>query len=392
MIQRAHARGHDAVLLWTPHDRKPGEKVVRGDLEAGWPEARLVELEPGVPLGSLLAKAGARALVGASLHHALRAMRYEAEIAAIRAAGTRLYSVDYAFETITSDPEGHRLVDVTLYATEYQRQLHRRVLGAGFARVAREVDLDARSAVVGSPMLDQLALVDRAAVRRHLGLSSAQPVILLMSLKMSVPEPWRRHVWGGGAAATRAALALVRGHARLVPEILGGNGYRRLMDAARSLARRCGGALVVKSREKNGDPAFVRRRADCFVGTDVDLQPYASIRLMAIADLCVHFQSGAALEAARAGVPSVSVRVPQSHLADYPGYRETFGGEPGTLQNFPGVVWSMDHQEVSARLAAATLGDFKMDEDARRRYVEQFVGRDDAQSSDRALDVIERGA
>jgi hypothetical protein len=52
----------------------------------------------------------------------------------------------------------------------------------------------------------------------------------------------------------------------------------------------------------------------------------------------------------------------------------------------------MDHQEVSARLAAATLGDFKMDEDARRRYVEQFVGRDDAQSSDRALDVIERGA
>jgi hypothetical protein len=164
--------------------------------------------------------------------------------------------------------------------------------------------------------------------------------------------------------------------------------------SVRDFCRRTGAAFVVKSRAKNRDPRYLRRNVDPdrFVESDDGVFPYTSIELMAIADLCIHFQSGAVLEAAHAGVPSLSVRVPQSHLEEYPGHDELFGRHEGSLQKFAGVVWSMEHDEAPARLDLLTLADFKIDPEARRRYIERFVGFDDTGSSERVLDVIEREA
>jgi len=114
--------------------------------------------------------------------------------------------------------------------------------------------------------------------------------------------------------------------------------------------------------------------------------------LLAIADLCIHFQSGAVLEAAFAGVPSLSVVVPQDHLHGYPTFGDVFGTRPGSLQAFPGVVWSVDHTTAAARLRGASLADFRMNPEARRRYVREYVGFDDTRSSVRVLETIERAA
>jgi len=280
-------------------------------------------------------------------------------------------------------------VDRTFYTSDHQRRLHWTILAERFDRVRQDVDLTARSAVSGSTMLDQLTLVDRAAVRRRLGIAPDRPVVLLMSLKMAVPEPWRRYVWGGGPALARAIVAAARGQARLIPEIRRGNGYRELARAVRGFCRRTGAVFVVKSREKNRDPRFLRRLADVFIERDDDVFPYTSIQLMAVADLCIHFQSGAVLEAAMAGVPSASIVVPQSHLHEYPGYRQIFGTSEGSLQNFPGLVWSVPHDRAVALLEGRTLADFKPDPSARRAYVERYLGFDDLGSSRRVLDVIE---
>jgi hypothetical protein len=213
-----------------------------------------------------------------------------------------------------------------------------------------------------------------------------------MSLKMAVPEPWRRYVWGGGPVVARTIMAVARGRAGLVPEIWKGNGYRALAQALRRFCGRTGAVFVVKSREKNRDPRFLRNLADIFVERDDDVFPYTSMQLMAVADLCLHFQSGAVLEAVMAGVPSVSITVPQSHLHEYPGYREIFGVSEGSLQNFPGVVWSTPHDGVPALLEGRTLTDFRMTPTARRAYVERYLGFGDFQSSGRVLDVIEGDA
>jgi hypothetical protein len=114
------------------------------------------------------------------------------------------------------------------------------------------------------------------------------------------------------------------------------------------------------------------------------------MELLAVASLCIHFQSGAALESAFAGVPSLSVTVPRSHLAGHASYDELFSARPGTTQNFPGVVWTLPAADVAARLEGADLGGFRLDPLARRRYVETFLGFDDTASSARVLDEIER--
>jgi hypothetical protein len=390
-IQAACDRGHQVVLLHDPNERKPGEAATAADL-ARWPRAATRRHRRGAPLLPILKEVGATALVGPSLHSLLRAMGVEGEGPALTAAGIRLYSVDYVFDMVSSEPEGYRVVDVTCYMSEHQRQVHWAVQAERFAALGSEAERQARSAVVGSTMLDQLARVDRAAVRRKYGLPAQGPVVLFMSLKMAVPEPFRRLAWAGGWRGLRAAKAVVTGQAALVPTILRGNGYRDLARALQGFARRAGATLVVKSRAKNADPAFLRRRADLFVERDEDVFPYTSIELMAVADLCVHFQSGAVLEAAHANVPSLSIRVPQTHLESYASFGEVYGARLGSLQNFPGIVWSADAAEATRLLSTGSLADFPIDPAARRRYVEKFLGFDDNRSSERVLDLVEAGA
>lgn len=391
LIQASLDRGHEAILLADPGERKPGETTTPEDL-GRWPGARVLLYHRGSPLAPLLGRGGVTALVGPSLHFVLASMRLEPETPALRAAGVRLYSVDYILDTLNSQPEAYRVIDRTFYTSEYQRRLHWTILKERFDRVQQDVDVAARSSVCGSTMLDQLDLVDGAAVRRRLGLAPDVPVVLFMSLKMAVPEPWRRHVWGGGPALARAVMAVVRGHAGLVPDIWRGNGYRELARAVQTFCRRSGAVLVVKSREKNRDPRFLRSMADVFVERDDDVFPYTSIQLMAVADLCIHFQSGAVLEAAAAGVPSISITVPQSHLHEYPAFPEIFGVTAGSLQNFPGIVWSTPHDGAVGLLESRSLADFKPDPAARRAYVERYLGFDDRQSSRRVLEVIEADA
>jgi hypothetical protein len=397
LIQAALDRGHPVVLLRDPAQRKPGEATTDADFRA-WPTAARVDYPWGGPLEPLLAAHQVQALVGPSLYWVLSSMGRVGEAAAIRRRGVRLYSVDYAFETVTSDPEGYRVIDVTFYQSAFQRELHwgqpryREWIG-DFAVLRREVDLHARSAVSGSTMLDQRALMgDRAALRRRHGLPPDGPVVLFMSLKMDVGGGERRLVWGGARAPWRAARAVAGGRAALVGEILAGNPYRALAESVRDFCHRHRAVLVVKSREKNRDPGFVRRMADVLVERDDEVYPYTSMQLMAVADLCVHFQSGAVLEAAHCGVPSLSVKVPPPYDRDLPAYEETWEARPGSLQNWSGLVWSAGLGEAPSRLNAAKLGDFDVDPEARRRYVERYLGFDDTRSSERVLDVIERDA
>jgi len=394
LIQAALDHGHDVLLLTDPGERKPGEAATAEDL-AHWPRARILPIRRGASLAPLLASERAGALVGPSLHFVLASMGPEDDIRAVRAAGVRLYSVDYIVEALNSRPEAYRLLDRTFYTSEYERSWHWREspFKDDFDSLGQSLRF-ARSAISGSTMLDQLGLVDRGAVRRQLGVGPDQPVVLFMSLKMAVPEPRRQFLWGGGSALIRTARAVAHGHSGLVPEIWKGNGYRALAQAVRRFCNRTGAALVVKSREKNRDPRFLRKVADVFVERDDEVFPYTSIQLMAVADLCIHFQSGAVFEAAMAGVSSINIRVPLSDdQQKYPA--RTFAYDPGegSLSNFPGVAWfTRRPEEAVSLLEGRTLADFRLDPAARRAYVERYLGFDDLGSSRRVLQAIEDDA
>lgn len=63
LIQAAIERGHEALLLTDPGERKPGEATTPEDL-AHWPRARVLPIQRGASLVPLLTGARAEALVG----------------------------------------------------------------------------------------------------------------------------------------------------------------------------------------------------------------------------------------------------------------------------------------------------------------------------------------
>ena len=131
----------------------------------------------------------------------------------------------------------------------------------------------------------------------------------------------------------------------------------------------------------------MRRLADRMIFDD-HTYPYTSLELLAVSNVCVHFESGAVLEAAFAGVPSISIAVSQEHLDAYPGIAELYGGNPGSLQNYPGVVSRIPAAAAVSFFDAARLDTLRMDSSARAAYVRHFLGFDDTRSSQRIIETI----
>lgn len=385
IIQAALDRGHTVLLFWERGVSKPGETLREADF-AAWPAAKPVVYDDTQPDRQFL-EYRLDAVISTELFLHVQTAGLETAYQNARRAGVRFYSVSYIFDTAWNDPAAYHLVDRTCYVSEYQRQLHWRLYADAFRAVGGSDRLTAGSAVTGSPMLDQFALVDRDAVRRRYHLPPEQPVVLLMSLKMAVPDLWRRIVWGRGGRVIRSLRALAARRPDFLSEIWEGPHYHDLVSALRRFCDRHRALLVVKSKAKNNDPRFLERMADRMIFDD-QTYPYTSLELLSVSNLCVHFESGAVLEAAFAGVPSISVGVSQQHLDLYPGIKELYGGEVGSLQNYPGVVSRVSHRDLVPYLAEARLDTFRIDPSARTAYVRHFLGFDDTHSSERILDTI----
>ncbi len=331
---RARPRGGAAR---DPGEQKPGEAATAADL-GHWPAARVVDHRRGEPLLPLLQAQRVEALVGPSLHFVLNALGRSRDMAARSAAGVRLYSVDYALETLTSDPDAYRVIDGRSTPPS---------TSAGCTGISRRDRFDARGPGGEPGGAERGVRLHHARPARARGPGRGAATARARSGSSGrapdVAQDGRCRSPGGatcGATAPRCCGWPGRwppARAASCPRSGTGNGYRRPgRRSVRDFCRRTGAALVVKSREKNRDPRFLRRSAPtCSSRATTACLPYTSIELMAIADLCIHFQSGAVLEAALAGVPSLSVKVPQSHLRGLPRARggvRRARGQPAELR------------------------------------------------------------
>lgn len=330
-ITEALRRGHHvyAVHAW---DEKPGEGITAEAIGRRWPAIRVASHDVVEAVDAVL---------GPSLG------TYRARLP--RAA--HAYNLDLAWEGVSA-PVGARLHHC--WASALQRDTWVRTHGGGEGLMPA---LWAHS-VTGSPMIDAFAPCPRGRWER------ANPQVVLMALKFPRNAGlWRRWIY------------------RWI-------GYRRLAGALRRFCDRIGADLVVKTRAKNRDPEWLRWVADEWI-VDGAFWPYTAAMVIQRARFIVHFQSGAALEAAFAGVPQLSVRLPHPHLRAYPGHAEQYEAKPG-MQAWAGVVTGVGWETAVGYLDALQVPPL-VDPFARQAYVSRFLGFDDCKTSARILDLVERG-
>jgi hypothetical protein len=266
--------------------------------------------------------------------------------------------------------------------------------GRSAARVddgAIEATMRERAAVVGFPQMDQLQHVDRAGLRRRLGIDADRPVVVYcpFPFKSNPRTFWVRHIYGAGRLHQRLAVRFPAGR-RYAAEVAMRRDDRAVVDAVRAFCDNNRALLVVKQRAKDPVPAYLRKAADRVIRDHAAASDYPSklLELMSIASLCLHFFSTVAYEAAYAGVPSVCITADGAELGFAPIWQEWFLSEAaGSSFNFPGVTYPMRIGEVIDTLPQRRLADFPVEPAARAHYLEKFVGADDGKASDRLLDM-----
>jgi hypothetical protein len=192
--------------------------------------------------------------------------------------------------------------------------------------------------VVGWPNADE---VQPAMVR---------DCVVFFSLKLKVPEIWRRSPEGQLA-------------------------YRRLAEDAKARAYADRLAFVVKGRQKNGDPPWLKALGDEYYEDD-HVAPYTAWRLLRRAAWSVHFESGALYESAVAGSYSVALSVPQSHIDALPGGSLQYGGH-AEMHQWAGVSqYGLEGPKV-------------IDPQARKAFIAKYLGTCDGRVGQRIVEVAE---
>lgn len=143
--------------------------------------------------------------------------------------------------------------------------------------------------------------------------------------------------------------------------------YMAALVAAEKAAEREGLTLVIKTRKKHSDPWRL-----LLGGAQVFKDDTSSLDLLRRARWCVHFGSGAALEACAMGAFAYWYPAPEEYLASSPG-----SDRRPAMFCYPGV----------SRMGAPNGS--RLDPVARARFLDTYVGSLDGQAANRVLDLAE---
>lgn len=252
--------------------------------------------------------------------------------------------------------------------------------------------LEQKAQVVGVPELDAAHRIDPEEVRRRFGLPGGRPIVLYVAFPLysNPPSFWLRNVFRPSTRLGQGVRTILGRRWEYWEHVRRGWNDRQLVEAIRRLCDRNGAILVMKSRLKDPIPRYARRLADLAL-YDASHYPPTILELMSVASLCVHAYSGTVFEAAYSGVPSLCL-APAARDMGLSDFVHAFvhNGALGGIYNWPGVAYCTPLRDAFDGLRRWGLEDFPLDPEARKRYVERFLGFDDGGSSARLLDMADR--
>lgn len=309
---------------------------------------------------------------------------------------TRWVSLQYAGELLYHlIPSGARGVDVLALYSSWWLGFGLKVLrGRGLTAPddGLEREICQKSAVVGFPEVDQFGAIDPVEVRCRWGIPPGKPVVAFLPypFRSNPRTPWSRWVHSPGSRAWRRMRLRLSGARHLESVLAKGWDDVAVTRAVRRFCDANGAYLLVKARAKDPVPRYLARVADLALD-DRSHYPPTILEVLAAADLCVHFYSGAVLEAVACGVPSLSMCPELDEMGAASDWQSLlFSREEGSMYQFRGVAETMSIGEAIERLPERRLSEFGSEPFAKKAYTEKFLGFDDGRSSSRLLDAVQR--
>lgn len=250
-----------------------------------------------------------------------------------------------------------------------------------------------RAAFVGMAELDAFSMTDPVEVRRRWGIPADQPVVALFPFPQGTGRAtfWPRKICAEPSRLKQAAHVLAQRRFEYLPHVWHGWNDRNIVRAIRRFCDRNGAFLLVKSRQKTPVPAYTEALADRCV-YDEGYYPATVLEALSVADLAISYYSNTVFEAVFARVPHLCLTF---EAKDYIGedsdyYSRFYTPEEGSAFQFAGVSTAWSIADTLSQLPEKTLADFRMDDDARTRYLRTFLTHETGGGSVLTIEAIER--
>ncbi len=276
--------------------------------------------------------------------------------------------------------------------------------GASYYAEVRGVDkaratslLQQKVALTGFPQMDNVDQAEPKEIRKKYGLAADQKLVLYLPITLgNINGLWPRFfaadtLFQRIQAFWQATLKYGDFGRTYIRWLLSGWNDRKLAGAIRAFAKNNDAVLIAKARQKDPLRPSVIEQADLAL-YDEEHYPSTTLELLSIADVCIHFYSFAALEAAYCGVYGLTIDRP-SPVSDVgepePVYHRLWRTrEQGSAFNAPGVNMWMTIPDVIQKLPGLSLTEMQIDTEMRAEYIERFMGSSDGKASERILDLV----
>jgi hypothetical protein len=242
----------------------------------------------------------------------------------------------------------------------------------------------ARSVVTGYPLLDSIARLDRAAIRKKWGIANGRPVISCLASPygtvleadweraFATTSPLRRRWWNVRRLGCRGLMHPPPNEAEV-------------MRAFAEFARQNGAFSITKMRHSQTASHAIREASDLVLGEE-SYHPHTAIEMSAVSDAVFGFFTTGAPEAIAAGARFIEIRIPGFNRYVW----ESACSQFVRMFDRPGASWSISAEEWVATASNKRLTDFQPSPEAQSAYITDYCGPLDGRHAERVVRAIER--
>jgi len=245
-----------------------------------------------------------------------------------------------------------------------------------------------KSIITGNCALDEYATIDREAVRKRLGLTESQGLIVLLPFPFGYDQsaPWEQMFVRSTILSRFIWLFRHRRFDYLFRSLVLPSNYA-FLRSLRKFADRNNAVLIGKLRHSRKSAPELKKFCHQLIGEE-GYYPHTAAELFSIADLVVGHYSSGSLEAIALEAPFLNVELPGF---PYKYYCDT-SISLEFCHNWPGATWSMSVADAIRDLPHETLDIFQMDAASRKNYLEKYASWPLGGASARIFDFLEKNA